>query len=174
MVAAAVIFAPEVRVYGVRDSKEMSADEREAVRIRIERKAAAIGIGIASPEEIDRLNILWAAMRAMRRSLENLTVRPDYVLIDGNRCFPDSPWPRKTIVDGDAKSHSIAAASIIAKTARDRMMHSLHDEHPHYHWITNVGYPTREHYEALRIHGPTPLHRRSFRLIQLSAGGPGA
>ena len=163
--AAAVIFPPEVRVYGVHDSKVMTADEREAVRVRIERKALCIGVGVATPEEIDRLNILWASMRAMRRAVESLKVRPQHVLIDGNRCFPDSPWSHTLIIDGDARSHSVAAASIIAKTTRDRMMHALHDEHPHYQWITNVGYPTREHYEALRLHGPSPLHRRSFRLV---------
>jgi ribonuclease HII len=164
VVAAAVIFPPEVRVRGVRDSKTLSADERESLRARIERKALAIGVGTATPAEIDTLNILWASMRAMRRAVADLRVRPQYVLIDGNRCFPDSPWAHTTIVDGDALSHSISAASIIAKTTRDRLMHALHEQYPQYAWVTNVGYPTREHFEALRLHGPTSLHRRSFRL----------
>ena len=169
VVAAAVIFPAEVRIRGVKDSKMLSAEDRETLRGRIERKAVAIGVGSASPEEIDRLNILWAAMRAMRRAVANLPVRPDHLLIDGNRCFPDSPWPFSTLVQGDACSHCIAAASIIAKTTRDGMMQALHESHPEYHWITNVGYPTREHYEALRRFGPTPLHRRSFRLDSIAA-----
>lgn len=169
VVAAAVIFPEGVRIRGVRDSKQLSADEREIMRRRIERKALAIGVGSASPEEIDELNILWAAMRAMRRAVAALRPRPQHLLIDGNRCFPDSPWSFSTIVQGDARCHAIAAASIIAKTTRDRLMHALHDTHPAYHWNTNVGYPTREHYEALRLHGPTPLHRRSFRLGSIAA-----
>ncbi|HEX7071827.1 MAG TPA: ribonuclease HII [Rhodothermales bacterium] len=164
VVAAAVIFPPEVRIRGVRDSKLLTADQRDDLRVKIERKAIAIGVGTASPSEIDHLNILWASMRAMRRAVADLRVRPQFLLIDGNRCFPDSPWPYYTIVDGDDLSHSIAAASIIAKTTRDRLMHTLHEQHPQYAWVTNVGYPTREHFEALRLHGPTPLHRRSFRL----------
>lgn len=164
VVAAAVIFPAEVRVRGVKDSKLLSPDEREDLRLQIERKALAIGFGTASPEEIDRLNILWASMRAMRRAISDLAPRPQHVLIDGNHCFPDSPWSFSTIIDGDVRSHSIAAASIMAKTTRDRLMQSLHDEYPAYRWITNVGYPTREHFEALHRHGPTPLHRRSFRL----------
>ena len=164
VVAAAVIFPPEVRVRGVKDSKLLSPDERDALRRNIENKAIAIGVGMASPEEIDRLNVLWASMRAMRRAVSVLSIRPQHVLIDGNHCFPDSPWAYSTLVGGDSRSHSIAAASIIAKTTRDRLMHAHHDEHPHYHWITNVGYPTREHFAALRQHGPTPLHRKSFRL----------
>lgn len=163
VVAAAVVFPPEVRIRGVKDSKMLTLEEREKLRTKIERKALAIGVGMASPEEIDRLNILWASMRAMRRAVSDLDLRPQHLLIDGNRCFPDSPWPFWTVVAGDAKCHAIAAASIIAKTTRDRLMQEKHEEHPAYHWITNVGYPTPEHYRALRHLGPTPLHRRTFR-----------
>ena len=164
VVAAAVILPPEARIRGVKDSKQLAQDVREKLRAKIERKAVAIGVGVCSPEEIDRLNILWASMRAMRRAVAALQVRPQHLLIDGNRCFPDSPWSYSTIVDGDVHSHTVAAASIVAKTHRDRMMRELHDAHPEYQWFTNVGYPTRAHYEAIRQFGPTSLHRKSFRL----------
>lgn len=164
VVAAAVIFPVGLRIRGIKDSKQLRPEEREALRIKIETKAISIGIGFASPEEIDRLNILWASMRAMRRAVADLPVRPQHLLIDGNHCFPDSPWSYETIVGGDACSHSIAAASIIAKTTRDRLMQDLHERYPHYHWITNVGYATQEHRRAIDERGLTPLHRLSFRL----------
>ncbi len=123
-----------------------------------------MGIGICTPAEIDELNILWAAMEAMRRAVQQLKPGPDFLLIDGNRAFRDSPWPYETVIKGDAKSFAIAAASIIAKTARDGMMESLHEEFPQYGWNSNMGYPTAQHYAALSQHGPTPLHRRSFKL----------
>ena len=103
-------------------------------------------------------------MEAMRRAVQHLTLSPDYLLIDGNRAFPDSPWPYETVIKGDARSFTIAAASIIAKTVRDDMMLCLHEEYPEYGWGSNMGYPTKKHYEALAQYGPTPLHRRSFRL----------
>jgi ribonuclease HII len=164
VVAAAVIFPPGVTVDGVRDSKKLSPARREAVLAEIRAKAAAIGVGLCSPEEIDRLNILWAAMEAMRRAVEALAPAPDFLLIDGDRCFPDPPLPFRTLVRGDQRSHTIAAASIVAKTTRDHFMRDLHEAHPAYGWDRNVGYPTREHYAALAEHGPTPYHRRSFRL----------
>ncbi len=164
VVAAAVIFPPGVTVGGVRDSKKLSAARRQAVLAEIRAKAEAIGVGLCSPEEIDRLNILWAAMEAMRRAVEALIPAPDFLLIDGDRCFPDPPFPFRTLVRGDGRSHSIAAASIVAKTTRDHFMRDLHEAHPEYGWDRNVGYPTREHYAALAAHGPTPYHRRSFRL----------
>ncbi len=125
-----------------------------------------MGVGFCSPTEIDELNILWAAMEAMRRAVSNLAEQPDFLLIDGNRVFPDSPWPYETLVKGDARSFTIAAASIIAKTVRDQMMESLHEQYPVYGWNANMGYPTKKHYEALAQHGPTPLHRQSFKLIK--------
>lgn len=164
VVAAAVIFPAGLRIRGMNDSKELTESERERLRIQIQRKATAIGVGLASPSEIDHLNILWASMRAMRRAASELDVRPQHLLIDGNHCFPDSPWSFTTLVGGDSRCHAIAAASIIAKTTRDRLMRELHPLHPEYEWVTNVGYPTPAHFQALRRFGPTPHHRRSFRL----------
>jgi ribonuclease HII len=164
VVAAAVIFPRELRLSEVKDSKKLSARSREHAEALIRENAVAIGIGMCSPAEIDRLNILWASMEAMRRAVVDLSTTPDMLLIDGNRCFPGSPWPFRTIVRGDAVSHSIAAASIIAKTHRDRVMTDLARTEPDYCWATNKGYPTRDHYRALADHGPTVHHRRSFRL----------
>ncbi len=166
VVAAAVIFPPECVVGGVTDSKVLSQARRETLRAEIEAQAVAVGIGRCSPREIDELNILWAALEAMRRAAQTLRPSPDYLLIDGNRCFPDPAWPHDTIVKGDQKCHAIAAASIIAKTERDRLMHRLHAAHPAYGWDTNVGYPTQAHYTALAEHGPTRHHRRSFKLTR--------
>ena len=164
VVAGAVILPEGVMIPGVNDSKKLLAAKREDVFEAICEHALAVGVGICSPEQIDALNILWAAMEAMRRAATDLTPTPDFLLIDGNRCFPDSPWPYQTVIKGDAQSHSIAAASIVAKVTRDRLMHLLHEEFPAYGWADNVGYPTKAHYAALAVHGPTPYHRRSFRL----------
>lgn len=164
VVAAAVILPPGVSIPAIQDSKSLSETKRLAAREQIESHAAAISIGICSPQEIDELNILWAAMKAMRRAATDCTPAPDFLLVDGNRCFDDPPWPHETLVKGDTKSQSIAAASIMAKTTRDAMMRELHDEHPQYGWHSNVGYPTKAHYDALEQHGPTPYHRQSFRL----------
>ena len=166
VVAAAVILPQGCAVEGVRDSKMLSAERREALVTPIREAALAIGVGLCTPEEIDRMNILWAAMEAMRRAAADCSPDPHYLLIDGNRCFPDSPWPYTTLVKGDRRCHSIAAASIIAKTTRDRLMQRLHLDYPMYGWDHNVGYPTRMHYDALHVHGPTPHHRRSFRLTR--------
>ncbi len=167
VVAAAVIFPREKRVRGVKDSKLLPPEEREKLARRIRRHVLAVGVGHCSPTEIDELNILWASMEAMRRAVENLEVRPGYVLVDGNQVIPGARWPLEPVVKGDQRSQAIAAASIIAKTERDYIMRSLHDRHPEYGWFTNVGYPTRYHYDALNELGPTPLHRKSFNL-----GGP--
>lgn len=164
VVAAAVIFDEKIRVKGVTDSKLLSEEERETLSAEIHKRARCIGIGLCSPEEVDDLNVLWASMEAMRRAILRLQPAPDYVLIDGNQCFPDSAWPYETVVKGDLLCHSIAAASIVAKVTRDRLMRRLHHQYPVYSWLTNVGYPTPEHYDALAEHGPTPHHRRSFRL----------
>lgn len=148
----------------VNDSKKLSALKREELAHRVKETALCVGVGLCSPEEIDRLNILWAAMEAMRRAASDLTTNPDFLLIDGNRCFPDAAWPYETLVKGDARSFTIASASIIAKTVRDAYMHDMHQVYPDYGWDTNVGYPTAKHYKALAEHGPTPFHRQSFRL----------
>jgi len=165
VVAGAVILPKGVTVPGVNDSKKLNAAQREETFEAIRRHAVAVGVGMCSPEQIDAMNILWAAMEAMRRAAADLARPPDFLLIDGNRCFPDSPWPYRTVVQGDARSQSIAAASIVAKVTRDRLMHLLHEEFPVYGWRQNVGYPTRAHYAALTRHGPSPYHRRSFRLL---------
>ena len=164
VVAGAVILPKGVMISGVNDSKKLKAAQREDVFEAICERALSVSVGICSPEQIDTLNILWAAMEAMRRAAADLSPGPDFLLIDGNRCFPDSPWPFQTVVKGDARSHTIAAASIIAKVTRDHIMHLLHEEFPAYGWRQNVGYPTKAHYDALALHGPTPYHRRSFRL----------
>lgn len=164
VVAAAVVFRRNVVVDGVTDSKLLTREDRETLAEEIEARAWTVGVGMCSPKEIDRLNVLWAAMEAMRRAVTNLSPIPHYLLIDGDRCFPNAAWPYETVVHGDLKCHGIAAASIIAKVTRDRLMRQLHDEYPVYAWQTNVGYPTPQHYAALQAHGPTPYHRRSFRL----------
>lgn len=164
VVAAAVILPPEVSISSIRDSKSLSEAQRLEAREEIEAQALSVSVGICSPEEIDQLNILWAAMEAMRRAASDTQPQPDFLLVDGNRFVDDAPWPHETFVKGDAHSQSIAAASIIAKTERDAMMRQLHDEHPEYGWNSNVGYPTKAHYAALDQHGPTPYHRQSFRL----------
>jgi len=166
VVAAAVVFPPGVAVPEVNDSKKLSLQKRERLSKLILDMAISVGVGLCSPEEIDSLNILHASMEAMRRAASHLVPSPDFLLVDGNRCFPDSPWPYETVIKGDAKSSTIAAASIIAKTTRDAMMMDLHQQFPHYGWDTNVGYPTKKHYEALAQHGITPLHRKSFKLVR--------
>ncbi|WP_353563352.1 ribonuclease HII [Longimonas sp.] len=164
VVAAAVILPKDADLPMVADSKTLSAKKRIAAREAIEAQAQSVAIGICSPQEIDRLNILQAALHAMRRATDDCVPRPDYLLIDGNKAFTDAPCPHETVVKGDASSLSIAAASIIAKTERDAMMHALHEEHPEYGWDTNVGYPTKAHYAALDAHGITSYHRQSFKL----------
>ncbi len=164
VVAAAVVFPPGLLLPDVRDSKTMPAELRNRLALVIRREAVAVGVGICSPEEIDLMNILWASLEAMRRATVNLMIDPDIVLIDGNRSFPNPAWPTRTIVKGDALSHSIAAASIIAKTVRDGLMRELDEVHPEYGWARNAGYPTPAHYHALARHGATPHHRRTFRL----------
>ncbi len=164
VVAAAVILAPDTHLPDLTDSKLLSRTMREKLAGSIRASASGIGVGLCSPREIDRLNILWAAMEAMRRAVSNLVPGPDYLLIDGNRCFPDAKQSFETIVQGDRRCRAIAAASVIAKVERDRLMHRLHNDYPAYAWKTNAGYPTKQHYAALARHGPTPHHRRSFRL----------
>ena len=148
----------------VNDSKKLSPQKRTRLAREITNTAISVGIGICSPREIDKLNILWAAMEAMKRAVLNMELSPDFLLIDGNRVFPHSSWPFETLVKGDSRSFTIAAASIIAKTTRDGLMDILHQEYPEYGWNSNMGYPTAKHYEALAKYGPTPLHRQSFKL----------
>lgn len=162
--AAAVVFPPDYENGDLNDSKQLTAAKRYALREEIERDASAWAVGVAGPEEIDRINILRASILAMHRALEKLAVAPGYVIVDGNRFLPFGDTPFRTIVKGDGKYLSIAAASILAKTYRDDYMRELHERYPYYGWDHNAGYPTREHREGIRRHGLTPYHRRSFRL----------
>lgn len=164
VVAAAVILPPDHALEGLADSKTLSAARREDLAPRIREYATAWAVADCTPREIDERNILWASMEAMRRALERLQVSPDYVLIDGNTMIPSCRWPARPVIKGDARCASISAASILAKTHRDALMQGHHATWPVYGWNSNVGYPTAAHYDALRQHGPTPLHRQSFRL----------
>ncbi len=170
VVAAAVILRQDDCPDGLNDSKQLTARRRAVLEVEIKARAMCWGVGMASVEEIDRLNILWASMLAMRRAVEALSHDCAHVLVDGNRC-PDWRWASTAIVKGDAKCLSIAAASIIAKETRDRLMIAAATDHPHYGWESNKGYGSARHLAALREHGPTPLHRRSFapvaKLIQI-------
>jgi ribonuclease HII len=164
VVAAAVILDRDRFPRGIDDSKKLPIEAREAIYGRL-RKVAAIGVGIASVEEIDELNIYWARMLAMSRAVEALGFDPAWVLVDGNAC-PRWERPSRAIVAGDAKCRSIAAASIVAKVTRDRIMADHARTWPGYGWETNRGYPTPEHIRALDRLGLTPLHRRSFAPVR--------
>jgi ribonuclease HII len=164
VVAAAVVLDREKFPRGIDDSKVLPAPVREAICARLH-KVARVGVGIASVEEIDRLNIYWARMLAMSRAVEALGFDPAMILVDGNRC-PRWERPSVAIVAGDAKCRSIAAASIVAKVTRDAIMVEHAKEHPGYGWETNKGYGTPEHYRGLDELGPTPLHRRSFAPVR--------
>jgi ribonuclease HII len=164
VVAAAVILNRSNFPRGIDDSKKLPIEKRESLYARIV-KCSAWAVGSASVEEIDKINIYWARMLAMSRAVEALGLEPAWVLVDGNAC-PRWQRPSKAIVDGDAKCRSIAAASIIAKVTRDRLMAELAAEHPGYGWETNRGYPTPPHRRALRELGLTPHHRRSFGLVR--------
>lgn len=166
VVAAAAILPPDADLPGLDDSKKLTPERRDALYDRIHAEALAVGVGACSPAEIDELNILWAAMEAMCRAVVDLALPPDLALIDGNRVPPGLPVPAEAIVKGDAKSLSIAAASIIAKVTRDRLLVALDAEHPAYGFAGHKGYPTAQHYAALAAHGPTPHHRRTFRLTR--------
>lgn len=168
VVAAAVILNPRRCPKGLNDSKLLSAQRRAELEPLIKAKAVCWGIGIASVEEIDRLNILWATMLAMTRAMEALAAECIHVLVDGNRC-PSWRWQSTAVIEGDRKCASIAAASILAKEERDRMMRVAHQDWPHYGWHSNKGYGSPEHLAALQVHGPTPLHRRSFGPVAILA-----
>jgi ribonuclease HII len=163
--AAAVILPPGFLSEELNDSKQLSEKKRYALRPLIEREAVAWAVGIVSAEEIDKINILNASILAMHRAVEQLTVRPEHLLIDGNRFKPYPGVPHTTIIKGDGKYLSIAAASVLAKTYRDDYMQTLAQEYPAYLWNENKGYPTKAHRQALLQHGITPHHRKSFTLI---------
>jgi len=173
--AAAVILHPERVPAGLDDSKRLSAARREELAPRIEADALAWAIGWASVAEIDRLNILQAALLAMRRAVLGLTRTPTSVLVDGNRCPGGMPCPARGIIGGDATEPAISAASILAKVARDRLMVQLHERWPDYGFERHKGYPTPAHLEALRRHGACPEHRTSFapvRAVLIRSPGP--
>lgn len=175
--AAAVILPPDYQNADLNDSKQLTDRRRKQLREIIERDAVAWAVGVVTPEEIDKINILNASILAMHRALDQLVVRPEAIIVDGNRFKPyyspltrleggsHSPLPHTTIVKGDGKYLSIAAASILAKTYRDDYMDALAAEYPQYDWLSNKGYPTKKHRDAIRQYGITPYHRRSYNLL---------
>jgi ribonuclease HII len=166
VVAAAVILPEGYSNPLLNDSKQLTERRRDKLRVEIEREAAAWAVAVVEPEEIDRLNILHASTHAMCVAVQQLSQRPEFLLIDGNRFYNETDIPYECIVKGDAKYMSIAAASILAKTHRDELMVQLHEQYPQYGWDRNKGYPTAEHYQAIEEYGPTPYHRRSFNLYR--------
>lgn len=152
------------------DSKKLTDKQRAYLRPLIEKYATAWAVVEVSAEEIDQINILKASITGMQRALDKLTIRPQHILVDGNKWRPYIPEgevmeiPARTVVKGDGKYLSIAAASVLAKTYRDEYMLRLHEQYPQYHWDTNMGYPTKAHYEAIRQYGITPYHRKTFKL----------
>ncbi len=162
VLAAAVIFPPGLFVPGVTDSKLLTSKQRNSLFPLIMQKSVAVGLGLLGPREIDRLNILQASLSAMEQAVSQLPLKPDLILVDGNRPLKQS-FAQKCLIHGDCLSHSIGAASIIAKVLRDRLMESWHYRFPQYNFFENKGYGTREHREALRKFGPCPLHRLSFK-----------
>ena len=163
--AAAVILPPDFHNEQLNDSKQLTERRRYALREVIEREALAWAVGVVTPAEIDRINILNASFLAMHRALDQLQIRPQHLLIDGNRFNPYRDLPHTTVVKGDGKYLSIAAASILAKTYRDDYMHRLAEEYPLYDWHQNKGDPTRKHRDAIARYGATPYHRQSFNLL---------
>lgn len=168
VVAAAVVFAPETFIKGVHDSKQLLAEKREELHDAIRERAITFGVGIAEPEEIDRLNIYWATMKAIERALSALAQSPGHVLVDGRK-VPGLALPQTHIVGGDRKSFCIAAASILAKVTRDRIMTAYDHQYPGYGFAQHKGYCTADHLEMLEQLGPTPIHRRSFSPVAAAA-----
>ena len=163
--AAAVILPENYQNELLNDSKQLTEKRRYQLREIIQRDAVAWAVGIVTPEEIDKINILNASILAMHRALDQLKVRPEAVIVDGNRFKKYQDLPHTTIVKGDGKYLSIAAASILAKTYRDDYMNQLAKEYPQYDWLSNKGYPTKKHRDAIRQYGITPYHRKSYNLL---------
>ena len=163
--AAAVILPDDYQNEMLNDSKQLTEKKRYQLREIIERDAVAWAVGIVTPEEIDKINILNASILAMHRALDQLKVRPEAVIVDGNRFKKYKDLPHTTIVKGDGKYLAIAAASILAKTYRDDYMNELAKEYPQYDWLSNKGYPTKKHREAIKQFGITPYHRKSYNLL---------
>ena len=163
--AAAVILPENYQNELLNDSKQLTEKRRYELREIIQRDAIAWAVGIVTPEEIDKINILNASILAMHRALDQLKVRPEAIIVDGNKFKPYQKLPHTTIVKGDGKYLSIAAASILAKTYRDDYMNRLAEEYPQYDWLSNKGYPTKKHREAIKQYGITPYHRKSYNLL---------
>jgi len=163
--AAAVILPPGYKNPALDDSKKLSARHRSQLKEVVEAEALSFAVGMVDEKEIDSINILNASFLAMHRALKQLRIKPGHLLIDGNRFKTYYEVPHTCIIKGDGKYASIAAASILAKTCRDEFMGKLHQEYPIYGWDRNMGYPTKQHRQALLKHGPSPYHRRSFRLL---------
>lgn len=163
--AAAVILPPDFSHPQLNDSKKLSHKQRQLLEVEIKEKALAYGIAHVSPDRIDSINILNASIEAMHKAIEMMTVKPAFILVDGNRFKPYQNIPHKCMIKGDARFLNIAAASVLAKTARDNYMENLHQEYPQYGWDTNKGYPTVKHRDAIRKYGATPWHRKSFALL---------
>ena len=182
VVAAAVVLPPDYSNPVLNDSKQLSERQRNLLRPEIEQQALAWAVAVVDAEEIDRLNILHASTHAMCLAANALlgtpspqvtsggtalgTCRPEFLIVDGNRFYNETPLPYQCVVGGDAKYMPVAAASILAKTYRDEIMLRLHNQYPHYGWDRNKGYPTAEHFRAIKQYGPSPLHRRSFTLYR--------
>ncbi len=163
--AAAVVLPHDFEHPLLNDSKQLSEKQREELRPIIEAEATAWAVAEVSPKEIDDINILQASFLAMHRAIDQLSVRPEALLIDGNRFMPYLGIPHTCIIKGDGKYRSIAAASVLAKTHRDTYMHQIAEQHPEYSWLSNKGYPTKAHRAAIRQFGATPYHRMSFKLV---------
>ena len=163
--AAAVILPDDFSNEWLNDSKQLSEKQRDRLRAVIEQEALAWAVASVDNHEIDQINILNASILAMHRALDQLTIRPEHIIVDGNRFKPYSQTPHLCIVKGDGKYMSIAAASILAKTHRDEYMEKLHRQFPHYNWQKNKGYPTKEHREGIARYGTTDFHRMSFNLL---------
>lgn len=170
VVAAAVVLEPEDPIEGLADSKKLSPGQRERLFGEILRRARAVAASAAGPREIERRNILQASLWAMARAARRLALRPDHLLVDGNRRVPLA-LPQTAVISGDARCACVAAASIVAKVLRDRLMDRLDGFFPHYGFVRHKGYPTPEHLTALRAHGPCRLHRRTFRGVAGHFGG---
>lgn len=169
VVAVAVILKPDIKILGLDDSKKLTEKERENIFQEIKEKALAVGIGIVDNKIIDKINILQATFQSMKIAIGELKTIPDYILVDGNRKIPELTVKQETIVDGDAKANSIAAASVIAKVTRDRIINKYDSIYPDYGFIRHKGYGTKEHVRALREFGPTPIHRYSFSIVNKCA-----
>lgn len=165
VVAAAVILPDDFSHPLLNDSKQLTEKQRQLLRPIIEKQAVTFSVGFVYQEKIDEINILQASILAMHKSIDGLSVQPEFIIVDGNKFNPYKKVPHKTIVKGDAKFMSIAAASVLAKAYRDDYMNKIHKEIPYYFWSKNKGYPTKQHRDAIRKFGVTEHHRKSFRLL---------